>query len=122
MKLHSYSRKIWYYSIICMVLSVLSLSILLYRLVMVAGVGISSAGIQEYSYVLGSFLAIFIPSAYLPFYRVRRPFLTIGYFFTLVIWILIGFNAGLWVFLAPAILAAISYGSVYPRNSNAISN
>ena len=120
--MHSDSRKIWSYSIICVVLSVLSLSILLYRLVVVAGVGISSAGIQEYSYVLGTFLAIFIPSAYLPFYGVRRPFLTIGYFFTLVIWILIGFNAGLWVFLAPTILAAISYGSINPRNSNAISN
>lgn len=120
MKMHSYSRKIWYYSIICMVLSVLSLSILLYRIVMVAGVGISSVSVQEYSYVLGSFLAVFIPSAYLPFYRVRRPFFTIGYFFTLVIWLLIGFNAGLWVFLPPAISAVISYGSIKPRNSNAI--
>ncbi len=111
--MHDYYRKIKWYSAICMAVSVITLFIMLYILVIVDHILPSgSLNLGEYDYIIGFFMAVFIPSVYLPLYKATYPGLTFTYFFALAIFLFIAYDAGGWIFLVPVLVVGGSYGSV----------
>ncbi|OWP56347.1 MAG: hypothetical protein B2I17_06435 [Thermoplasmatales archaeon B_DKE] len=96
-----------------MAVSVITLFIMLYILVIVDHILPSgSLNLGEYDYIIGFFMAVFIPSVYLPLYKATYPGLTFTYFFALAIFLFIAYDAGGWIFLVPVLVVGGSYGSV----------
>ena len=107
--MEQHSKKKLAETAICIVLSILSLAVTLF-LLMVRLYSLPFSWIlPEYLSAFAAFFATIIPSAYLPFYRKTYPMFTTLYFLLLIVMLFIGFN-NLLLFFIPAIALVVSYG------------
>ena len=96
---------------ICIVLSILSLAVTLFLLMVRLSSLPFSWILPEYLSTFAAFFAVVIPAVYLPFYRKTYPMFTTLYFLLLIVMLFIGFN-NLLLFFIPAIALIVSYGIV----------
>ena len=109
--MEQHSKKKLAETAICIVLSVLSLAVTLFLLMVRLSSLPFSWILPEYLSAFAAFLAMIIPSVYLPFYRKTYPMFTTLYFVLLIVMLFIGFN-NLLLFFIPAMALILLYGMV----------